>query len=61
MLQAVKLPASVTNLATGLANMDRDTFTHFDEVGFFVGWLERLEEELLIARNSVLRVRNYLS
>jgi len=27
-LQAVQLPAGVTNLATGLSNVDRDTFSH---------------------------------
>jgi hypothetical protein len=27
-LEAVELPASVTNLATALADVDRDTFTH---------------------------------
>jgi len=37
MFQTVKLPASITNLATGLTNMDGDTFTHFDEVGLFDG------------------------
>jgi len=30
MLQAVQLPAGVTNLDTGLTNVDRNTFTHFD-------------------------------
>jgi len=27
-LQAVQLPAGVTDLATGLSNVDRDTFSH---------------------------------
>jgi hypothetical protein len=27
-LETVKLPAGVTNLDTGLADMDGDTFTH---------------------------------
>jgi len=30
MLQAVKLPAGISNLDSGLANVDRDTLTHFD-------------------------------
>jgi hypothetical protein len=29
MLKAVELPAGVTNLATGLTNVDRDALTHF--------------------------------
>ena len=32
MLQAVQLPAGVTNLGSGLANMDGDTLTHGAEV-----------------------------
>jgi phosphoribosylformylglycinamidine (FGAM) synthase-like amidotransferase family enzyme len=28
-LEAVKLPASITSLDTSLSNVDRDTFTHF--------------------------------
>jgi len=35
-LQAVQLPAGVTDLDTGLADMDGDTFTH-DEGWLFVG------------------------
>jgi len=31
MLQAVKLPASVANLATGLANVDGNALTHVEE------------------------------
>jgi hypothetical protein len=30
MLQAVQLPASISDLDTGLSNMDGDTFTHLD-------------------------------
>jgi len=38
MLQAVELPAGVTDLATGLANVDGDTFPHFgDRVFVFRG------------------------
>ena len=29
-LEAVQLPTGITDLDTGLANMDRDTFTHFE-------------------------------
>jgi hypothetical protein len=29
-LEAEKLPAGITNLRTGLANVDRDNFTHLD-------------------------------
>jgi hypothetical protein len=29
MFQAVQLPTGITDLNTGLANVDRNTFTHF--------------------------------
>jgi len=32
-LEAVKLPAGVTDLATALANVDGDTFTHVEGKG----------------------------
>jgi hypothetical protein len=32
MLEAVKLPARVCNLATGLADVDRDNFSHIEVV-----------------------------
>ena len=32
MLEAVELPASITGLDTGLADVDRKTFTHVEEV-----------------------------
>merc|ERR1719203_1460919 len=31
--QAIEFPASIAHLATGLADMNRDTFTHFEKVG----------------------------
>jgi hypothetical protein len=34
MLQAVQLPAGITNLDTSLAEMNRDTLTHFGLVEF---------------------------
>jgi hypothetical protein len=30
MLQAVQLPTSITDLTTGLSDVDRDTLTHFE-------------------------------
>merc|ERR1712223_115923 len=32
MFQAIKFPTGIAHLATGLADMNRDTFTHFDIV-----------------------------
>ena len=32
MLQAVELPARISHLATSLANVDRQTFPHFDSI-----------------------------
>ena len=35
MLQAVQLPTGIAHLATGLANVDRNAFSHFDLVSGF--------------------------
>merc|ERR1719310_1593626 len=40
-LQTVQLPACIANLDTGLANVDRDTFTHFDRL---FSWLSGVDK-----------------
>jgi len=45
MLQTVQLPTGVANLATGLANVDRDTLTH-DGKGFEEGWVANAKRSM---------------